>query len=89
MKGVHSSSIEPHPSGHKSTYSAMGQLNTGNQKILSNISKPNVNLYQKYNNYKGMTTEGTLAPEATASMHTSIKVKKCDSELSNGTAGHN
>jgi len=52
MKGNHSSSIEPNPTGHKSTYSAMSQLNNINAQVLSNITNPNVNLYQKYNNYK-------------------------------------
>lgn len=67
----------------------MGQLNTANQKIMQNITNPNVNLYQKYNNFKGTNTAETLGPEATGSMQTSVKVKRGDSELSNGTAGHN
>ena len=67
----------------------MGQLNTGNNHMLANISNPNVNLYQKYNNFKGMNTVENLAQEANNSIGNSIKVKKCDSEASNGTIGKN
>lgn len=61
----HSNSIEPNPNGHhKNTYSTLGQLNTGNNAILQNISNPNVNLYQQYNNYKGKNIVESIAQDA-------------------------
>lgn len=87
--GHHSNSIEPNP-GHKSNYSVMGQINMGNNnQILQNISNPNVTLYQQYNTYKA--PKGAVDSLTQEGANTSVqRVKKCDSEVSNGTAGgHN